>query len=84
MPLSIKNPLTDRLARDLAEATGESITTAVAIALRERLERVRRRPGAQDLTVELAAIASRCAALPVFDDRPEEEILGYRQDGLPT
>jgi antitoxin VapB len=36
--LNIKNPETDRLARELAAATGESITTAVTIAIRERLE----------------------------------------------
>ncbi|EQD77539.1 transcription factor, partial [mine drainage metagenome] len=41
MPLSIKDRETDRLARELANATGESLTTAVATALSERLERVR-------------------------------------------
>lgn len=39
MALSIKNPEAERLARDLARRTGESVTTAVAIALKERLER---------------------------------------------
>lgn len=83
MPLSIKDPRTDRLARELAEVTGESLTTAVATALSERLERVRGLPG-QDLAGELRAIALRCAALPVFDDRPDEEILGYDDHGLPA
>lgn len=82
MPLSIKDPQTDRLARDLARATGESITTAVATALRERLERVEGLPRGRDLAAELTAIALRCAALPVIDDRPEEEILGYDERGL--
>ncbi len=75
-------PEADRLARELAHATGESITTAVAIALSERLERLRGLPRGRDLAGELNAIALRCAALPVLDDRPEEEILGYDQDGL--
>src|SRR5437899_2965893 len=43
VPLNIKSQEADRLARDLAKATGESITTAVTIALQERLKRVRGR-----------------------------------------
>ena len=41
MRLTIKNPETDRLARELVAVTGESITAAVTVALRERLERFR-------------------------------------------
>ena len=40
MSLNIKNEETERLARELAAVTGESLTSAVAVALRERLERV--------------------------------------------
>jgi len=36
--LSIKSDEADRLARELAAETGESLTEAVVIALRERLE----------------------------------------------
>ena len=39
MRLTIKNPKTDRLARKLEALTGESITAAVTVALREQLER---------------------------------------------
>ena len=39
MPLSIKAPEADRLARQLAKTTGETITVAVTIAMRERLAR---------------------------------------------
>jgi len=84
MPLNIKDPDTDRLARELAGATGESLTAAVAVALRERLDRVRGRPRGRDLVAELDAIALRCAALPVLDERPEAEILGYDEHGLPA
>lgn len=38
--LNIKDPEADRLARQLAEATGETITRAETIAVRERLARV--------------------------------------------
>ena len=41
MGLNIKNEETHRLARELARATGESMTAAVSEAIRERLERVR-------------------------------------------
>ena len=40
MALSIKDPETERLARTLAERTGESITIATRTALEERLRRV--------------------------------------------
>ncbi len=38
MAFSIKNPEADRLARRLAEVTGESLTDAVTKSLKERLE----------------------------------------------
>lgn len=41
MRLTIKNPETDRLARELVALTGESVTAAVTVALRERLGRFR-------------------------------------------
>ena len=84
MPINIKDPATDRLVRDLADATGETITEAIAVAAQERLERVRagRRP--TTLTDDLNAIALRCAALPLLDDRSADEILGYDARGLAT
>jgi antitoxin VapB len=39
--LNIKNPDATRLIRELAEATGESLTQALTTAVRERLDRVR-------------------------------------------
>jgi antitoxin VapB len=84
MPLSIKDPEADRLARELADATGESITIAVATALRDRLDRVRGRPHGTDLVADLNAIALRCAALPVLDERPDEDTIGYDEGGLPS
>lgn len=40
MSLNIKNEETARLARELAAQTGESVTEAVTVAVRERLSRV--------------------------------------------
>ena len=41
MALTIKNEETCRLARELAELTGETMIGAITVALRERLERQR-------------------------------------------
>lgn len=84
MALSIKHPEADRLARELAACTGETLTEAVVVALRERLTRARGRTQAPTLREELAAIRRRCAALPVVDNRSAEDILGYDERGLPS
>jgi antitoxin VapB len=83
VPLNIKDPQTDRLARKLAQATGESITEAVAVAVRERLERINAGASARRLADELDEIALRCAALPSLDSRSDEEILDFDVHGLP-
>ncbi len=43
MSLNIKSSEAERLARELAGVTGETLTGAVTVALRERLDRVQRR-----------------------------------------
>jgi antitoxin VapB len=83
MALSIKNPEADRLARELARRTGESLTDAVVNSLRERLRRESGRARAPSLRDEIRAIRERCSRLPVLDPRSPEEILGYGDDGLP-
>lgn len=82
MALSLKHPEADRLARELAHETGEGLTEAVIVALRERLARTRRsrRSG---LAAEILRIGKECAALPVLDARSPDEILGYDADGMP-
>ena len=84
MAINIKDESTDRIVRDLASATGESITEAIATAAKERLDRLTagRRP--RLLADELNEIGLRCAALPILDDRSPEEILGYDERGLPA
>jgi len=82
--LSIKDQETDRLARELSAATGETLTGAINTALRERLDRVRSRARGHDLVAELTTIALRTAAMPTLDDRSAEEILGYDDRGLPS
>lgn len=61
MSLNIKNDEAHRLARQLAQLTGESMTQAVTRALAERLERVSHaRCGG--LANRLLAIGRDCAA----------------------
>jgi antitoxin VapB len=83
MALSIKHPEADRLAREIAARTGESLTDAVLNSLRERLARQRRKQRRGRLAEELRRIGERCAALPVIDARAPDEILGYDQHGIP-
>ena len=63
MSLNIKNDETCRLAGELARLTGETMTGAVTVAVRERLERERRARGAERRLREMRAIAERCAKL---------------------
>ena len=63
MSLNISDAETCRLADELARLTGDSTTGAVTVALRERLERERRKRDASTLAQELHAIGQRCAAL---------------------
>ena len=83
MALSIKHDEADRLARALARATGETLTEAVVMALRERLDRVRRPQRATRRLAAIRAIQKRVAKLPVFDARSADDIIGYDENGLP-
>ena len=69
MALSIKTEEADRLARVLSQLTGESLTRAVTIALRERLERERaQRAGKDNLESRLFDLARRLSRS--YDTRP--------------
>jgi antitoxin VapB len=84
MALSLKDPETDRLAREVSALTGETLTEAVRKALADRLARERRKPGRKpDLVQRLNEIALHCANLPDLDTRSPDEIIGYDEYGLP-
>ena len=83
MPLGIKDAETERLARLLAEQTGESITLATRRALEDRLRRLGSQARRSGLLEDLAAIRRRWSALPVLDARSAEEILGSDESGVP-
>jgi antitoxin VapB len=82
MALSIKSDEADRLARELAAETGETLTEAVETALRERLEREHAR-NAASMRTRLARLAADVAAMGVADDRTPAEIIGDDDAGLP-
>jgi antitoxin VapB len=83
MALNIRNKEVQELAEALASATGETKTEAIRRALRDRLDRLRRERAKRRLADELDAIARDCAALPIRDGRPADEILGYDDRGVP-
>ena len=85
MALNFKDQETDSLARQVANLTGESLTEAVRGALRLRLrdEQLKRGESPWD-DAEIDAILRRFRALPLLDDRTDDEILGYDENGLPS
>lgn len=60
MSMNIKSEEAHRLARDVADLTGESMTGAVTVALRERLHRLQRTP-VEERAARLVAIGEQCA-----------------------
>jgi len=83
MSLNIKNEETHRLVRQLARATGESMTGAVEKAVRERLERVRSNKKGS-LAERLLQIGRECAPLwkEPYKSMDHGDLL-YDEKGLP-
>jgi antitoxin VapB len=86
MALNIKNPETERLARELARRRKQGITEVLTEVLRREVERERRKPAAPEDDRErfrrIDAIVERFNRRPVRDDRSPDEILGYNKQGL--
>lgn len=84
MGLNIKNDETCLLARDLARLTGETMTGAITVALRERLAREKRRRNVNIRVEQLLAIGRRCAeSLQPGPSAAEHGDLLYDDRGLP-
>jgi antitoxin VapB len=79
MSLNIKNEETYRLAQQLAAITGESMTTAVTEAVRERLNRVK----SKGMAERIMKIAKQSAALLKGRPLPDHGELLYDEKGLP-
>ncbi len=85
MSLNIKNAETVRLAKALADRTGESLTSAVTEAIRERLGRLAVEDERVGRAERIHAIAADMRSrLPGdFFDIAHGDLL-YDEDGLPT
>ena len=80
MALSIRNPKAEQLARQVAGAKGVNITEAIIQALEEEIKKLEKAPIEDSALIKIMNISHRCAALPILDARPEEQILGYAED----
>jgi antitoxin VapB len=78
--LNIKNPHTYSLVKELADRTGESMTEAVTVAVRERLERIQRDFDVNEVLAMAREIRERLPAGHLDD--PTDDL--YDEDGLPT
>ena len=83
MSLEIENEETCRLAAELARLTGATVTGAITVALRERLEREKRLCNADALARKLHAIGQRCAARMGPGPSVDHGELLYDEQGLP-
>jgi antitoxin VapB len=84
MSVNIKDPKAEMIVRELANATGESVTAAVRRAAEERLQRVRRERGLRSIAEDILDIGRRCARFPDLDTRTPDDVLGYDEHGLPS
>ena len=84
MSLNIKNDETCRLAGELARLTGETMTSAITVALRERLEREKHARSVEARIRKMRATAERCAELLAPGPSASEhgDVL-YDERGLP-
>jgi antitoxin VapB len=81
--LNLKSDEAYRLARELSERTGESMTKAVVLALRERLDRLKQ-GSTEDRVDRILAIGRDCAAHlgEAYRSLDHDSIL-YNERGLP-
>ena len=81
MGLNIKNPETCRLAAELAELTGDTMTGAITKALRTQLEQEKRRQSAMDLVRKVMKIVKESGLSHGAKSSDHNEL--YDEFGLP-
>lgn len=82
MSLNIKNEEAHKLAQSVADETGESLTEAVTVALRERLERLRQKRLQDSKAKDLMEIGKRFAKRLKGETIDIDSFL-YDEKGLP-
>ena len=85
MSLNIKNPETHKLAAELAQRTGTSMTEAVTAALREKLAALQAEASKQARFERIMAMSEAFAAKlpPEFMDVDIDALLYDPETGLP-
>lgn len=81
--LNIKNPEAHKLAQQLARETGASMTCAVIQALRDRLQRVRKRSMKEKMSVEDMLALGRRIRKRIKGPVVDHAKLLYDKRGLP-
>ena len=83
--MNIKNPETERLAREVADLNNESITAAITIALKERLERQKALKNKEGLVEWIEELTKHTA--PLLKNLPSSDKIGDllydKETGLP-
>jgi antitoxin VapB len=82
MSLNIKDPEAHKLAQELAAETGETMTSAVTEALRERLARVRKKSEKRLSVEEMLSIGRRIRS-HIKGPVPDHAEMLYDKKGLP-
>lgn len=84
MAINIKSPEAEKLVRELAELTGESITDAIQHAVRERLtrERLRKLGAVERSWSRVQRIQERIAGGAAPSDVTTESVIGYDDQGV--
>jgi antitoxin VapB len=88
--LHIRQQQTEKLARELASRTGETLTAAVHKALEERLDRMRQHDtqAEKELLAEMRKISDKAAAMfrASGETKTSRELLDelYDENGLPV
>ena len=82
MGMNIKNPTVERLAKELAAETGESMTSAIQAALEEKLQRLRRERNVAEKIRRIDAVLDSLPPVPPGATSDHSDL--YGEDGLPA
>jgi len=82
MGVSIKSAEAERKLRRVSRLLGKSMTATVIELADGKLREIDARKDRERIHRAVDRIVRRVKALPVLDERTDDEILGYNKDGL--